>query len=269
MSIQTYLERAQKNRNPIAKRLLKLMDQKETNLVVANDLTDPEEMLAIADTVGPEIAVLKTHIDIVTDFIPAITDKLTALANKHNFLIFEDRKFADIGNTVKMQYEQGIYHIARWADLTNAHIISGFGIIEGLYDVAQKQSEPRGLILLAQMSSKGNLATDDYTKAAVAMAKEYQQFVIGFIGNGGDTTELQKLAQLAGDKFIILAPGVKLDGGSDNLKQQYTTPADVIEAGADAIIVGRGIYGADNPLQAAKEYRTAGWQAYQRRISKS
>jgi len=263
----SYTERAETVKNQVAKKLLKLMDEKKTNLALANDETNPEKFLALADNVGPEIAVLKTHIDVVENFTPKITEQLTSLAKKHNFLIFEDRKFADIGNTVQLQYKRGTYHIVEWADLVNAHIVPGPGLIEGLKKVADGYSQPRGLILLAQMSSKGNLATDQYTQKAVALADQYSDFVIGLIGNGGDVNELKKLTDLSGPEFIILTPGVKLGGGEDALKQQYATPADVIKAGSDVIIVGRGIYGADNPLAAAKKYRQAGWQAYQQRIS--
>ncbi|MFA6304570.1 MAG: orotidine-5'-phosphate decarboxylase [Patescibacteria group bacterium] len=245
-----YKKRAEASSNPIAKTLFELMENKQTNLCLAADLTDWDELIKLIATVGSEICVLKTHIDIIEDLPPNFADKLNDLKEKFNFLIFEDRKFADIGNTVKMQYEAGIYKIAEWADIVNCHIVPGPGIIEGLREVGLPKG--RGLLLLAEMSSQGNLATGDYTKTAIEWAKKYDDFVIGFIG-------MKKL--IDDSKFITMTPGVQFAATSDNLKQQYNSPEQVIQNGSDIIIVGRGIYSSANPQAEAQKYRQAGWSA--------
>lgn len=248
----TYQDRIALTPNPTAKRLFEIMAEKQTNLAVAADVTTANDLIKLVQQVGDEICVLKTHIDVLTDFNADVIAALTELKTKHQFLIFEDRKFADIGHTVQLQYTEGIYHISAWADIVNCHVVPGPGIIEGLRAAGLKLG--KGLLLLAEMSSSGNLATGSYTQTAVDWAQRYSDFVIGFIG-------MKRL--LDDPKFITMTPGVQFAQVGDQLGQHYATPGQVMSHGSDIIIVGRGIYQAPDPKQAAKEYRKAGWQAYQ------
>jgi uridine monophosphate synthetase len=246
-----FQQRAELTQNPTAKRLFALMENKQTNLAIAADLTSSHDLLELADALGPEICIFKTHIDILDDFTPQVTNELRHLADKHQFLIFEDRKFADIGNTVTYQYGGGIYRIVEWADIVNAHIIPGPGIISGLKEIGLPKG--RALLLLAEMSSAGTLAEGSYTMQAVKMAQDHPDFVIGFIS-------LKKLSD--DPRWVYMTPGVQLASGKDTLGQQYRTPESVIQEGSDIIIVGRGIYGSKDPRSQAKMYRQASWQAY-------
>ncbi|KAI0092056.1 orotidine monophosphate decarboxylase [Irpex rosettiformis] len=271
IAAQTYAQRAAKHANPAAKALLETIERKQSNLCVSVDVTDRDEFLDIIDTVGPYACLIKTHVDIIEHFDLSLIERLQELSSAHDFLIFEDRKFADIGNTVALQYSSGVHKIASWSHITNAHPVPGPSIISGLASVGKPLG--RGLLLLAEMSTKGSLATGSYTEEAVNMARAHRDFVIGFIAQRrmeavGTSTDTNN-----DEDFLILSPGVGLDSKGDAMGQQYRTPKEVVtESGCDVIIVGRGIYGKGGNIDVqsvqkqAERYRNEGWAAYQARI---
>ena len=77
------------------------------------------------------------------------------------------RKFSDIGNTVRCQYQNKAYHLTSgWAELVTCHAISGPGVIKSLKGVA---SEGSGCVLVAEMSSEGTLASGSYTQSELTL----------------------------------------------------------------------------------------------------
>lgn len=356
----TYASRGQSATHPLNAYLFKLMDLKASNLCLSADVTTARELLYFAEKIGPSIVVLKTHYDMVSgwDFHPQTGTgaKLASLARRHGFLIFEDRKFGDIGNTVEMQYIGGSARIIEWAHIVNVNMVPGKASVASLSNAATRwferypyevrtsvsvgtptaeefedndtgssgrgdgnggsprrtddgrkgsivsvttvtqQYEPvnsprltksmaggdevlfagieeapmtRGLLILAQMSSAGNFMNREYTQACVEAAREHKDFVMGFVSQEALNTQPD-------DQFIHMTPGCQLppededQNGTvqgDGKGQQYNTPQKIIGvAGADIVIVGRGILKAGDPEGEAERYRSAAWKAYTERV---
>lgn len=96
---QTYGDRSEDpNIPPLAVYLLRLAHLKRTNLCVSADVKTTTELLQLAEDVGDHICVLKTHADIVSDFTDRTIRGLLEVARRKKFVIFEDRKFGDIGS---------------------------------------------------------------------------------------------------------------------------------------------------------------------------
>ncbi|XP_048267672.1 uridine 5'-monophosphate synthase-like isoform X1 [Bombus terrestris] len=249
--------RAEKCKNAIGSKLFHLMESKQSTICLAADLTKADAVIELADLAGPHIVLLKTHVDILEDFSDNFIKRLKELAKKHDFLLMEDRKFADIENTVCLQYEKGIYKIAQWADVVTVHAIAGQSIIDDFKNSLKNISEPRGLFILAEMSSKGALTIGDYMQDAISIA-EISDMVVGVVCQSDI---------FSSPGLIQLTPGVRILKSTDDLGQQYNTPESVVNSGADLAVVGRGITEAEDKLAATLKYKEELWAAYIKRIT--
>lgn len=245
----TYEEKLQHAQHSSAKKLLEIAIKKQSNLIASADVITTKELLAFADRVGPNIVALKTHMDIITDFdFDTTILPLQDLAKKHNFLLMEDRKFGDIGNTQELQYSYGIYRISFWADLITSHMIGGEASLDYFLN--------SGVIAILGMSSKGTLTDAHYQQRALEVAQSHANVIGGVAQNA------------LPEEMLLFTPGINLENKGDAKGQQYNTPEHAFaQLHTDFIIVGRGIYKADDAEKASLKYKMEGWQAYQNSLS--
>jgi len=246
--------------NSLTSRLVNRMKEKESHVVLSLDVDSTNEFWSILKSASKHIVMLKTHVDTLHDFSPAFISEVQDYCNQNNIFLFEDRKFADIGNTVRAQYRGGLYRIADWAEFVTVHMISGEAILKGLFEGLENRSS----FLLAKMSSKDNLISESYTRKVIELGKKNESVVSGFIGHGKTAEEIAKLRKKIPANFLLLMPGVQIASSGDALGQTYIDPATATKNGADAIIVGRGITHAKDIEKAAETYRTQaqiGWNS--------
>ena len=240
----SYETKLQNTEHSVGKKLLEIALSKKSNLIASADVTTTAELLDFAEKVGPHIVALKTHIDIVNDFdFENTIIPLKKIAEKHQFLLMEDRKFADIGNTQELQFSEGVYKISDWADFVTSQVIGGFESLDVFRNV--------GVVAILSMSSKGTLTDEHYFEEAQKIALSHPN-VIGGVSQ-----------KVISSEILHFTPGINLETKGDGKGQQYNTPNHVFKnLHTDFIIVGRGIYKAENIEQAANLYKTEGWKAY-------
>ncbi|CAB3398892.1 unnamed protein product [Caenorhabditis bovis] len=248
-------ERADLCSSALNKRLIGMMRKKLSNLCLAVDYTTSDEILQMAERAGPFVVAIKIHADAIIDFSESFVEKLTKLSKDLEFLVLEDRKFADTANTTKLQL-LGLQKIATWADLVTVHAVQGDESIAPLFRQFVENAEYRlkGVLLIAQLSCKGALTgISGYTEEAVRIAEENRDTVAGFIAQ----TRISAFSDL-----LNWTPGVNLDAATDKAGQQWRGIDEAVEIQQnDIIIVGRGVTAAQEPVQQLKRYRKLAWES--------
>lgn len=234
-----------KHPNAKAQQLLDIAHTKKSNIIASVDLTTTQAILDFLNDVGRNICAAKVHIDIVSDFNSEFIIALKALATQHNFMLIEDRKFADIGNTQLLQISKGVHQISSWAHFVTIHVIAGEASLKAIEEW-DEENKP-ALIPILEMSSKGALTDAHY----IAKCKEFIGKYSSVVGAVCQKTTLDS-------KLLKFTPGIHLSASGDNKGQQFNTPQFAIEnQHAHFLIIGRGLYEAQQPNVALKSYLEA------------
>ena len=202
--------------NPLLKRL-------NRRIIWAADCASMDEMLEKLDTYGPHIGILKTHMDTFADFNEDKLVRFIALKKKYDLLVWEDRKFADIGMVMDRQINNSVLKYDKWVDVFSLHAITGRESLETVFN----RNPDFKWIIVGQLSSQDNLIDENYTRSAKVIYQSYEN-VIGMV-----------CQEYLGPEVIHIVPGISNTRKEDKMGQSYSQQED--KQFADFLVCGRSI----------------------------
>jgi orotidine-5'-phosphate decarboxylase len=203
----------------------------DSRLVLALDETDPAKALEVARSVSDIVDAIKINWPLVVSAGPEMITKLSDYSE-----VICDFKVADIPNTVRLIVEGSV---ARGASAVIVHAFTGDDSLRAAVEAAGDAE----IYAVTEMSHPGaKLFTAQHAEEMARLGVECG--ASGFIAPATRPDRIRAIRAIVGDRKI-LSPGVGAQGGS---------AADAIRAGATYAIVGRSIYGSDDPRKAAEAY---------------
>jgi len=219
------------------------------NICLSLDVPNWTKFFDILDKVKDKICLLKIHLDIMEYFGIEVINKLTKLAFDSKFMIWEDRKLCDIGNTnmltinklLNYKYDM-TYNDEEWneelvdksmIDFISIYPIGGLKSIECLFDKI-------GIFLLSEMSSENNMIRQCNTNDILELANDNNTKVSGIINQKINRENIH-------ENILSLTPGINPQSETDDNGQKYRGTS--LPHNPDILVVGRYIYLANDPLE--------------------
>ncbi len=222
----------------------------EERLILALDTGDKKEFVSMLDRLSGAIKWVKIGAYPFTKFGPQSVE----WAKNRGYKVFLDMKFHDIPNTVsnavRVSFDMGV-------DMLTIHTMGGFAMMEAAAKEAWNSENQPIVLGVTVLTSLDNAFLKETLGASRTLEEEVEFLAniaksAGLSGVVSSPNEASLIRKTCGDDFIIVTPGIRLEGDSSDDQKRIATPESALKNGADYIVVGRSITKSDNPIKTVE-----------------
>ena len=224
-------------------------------IICALDMPEVDDATHMASLVRPHVGAVKLGLEFFTANGAAGVTAITRLG----IPVFLDLKFHDIPNTVAKA-------IAATAGMNmfmmTVHTSGGRAMLLAAIDasvrVAQVTGKERPLVIGVTLLT--SLDGDDVSMLGFRDSLQEQVLRLADLAQSArldgvvcSPFEIAPIRKACGNDLLLVVPGIRPEGSAVGDQKRILTPKEALAKGADYLVIGRPITGAENPAAAAAE----------------
>ena len=224
-------------------------------IIVALDVPEASAALTLAESVAPAVGAFKIGKELFVSAGPDIVKRVRDTGAS----VFLDLKFHDIPNTVA----KAVASATRLdVQMLTVHTCGGSTMLERALEGANEAAEQTGneAPLILGVTVLTSMDESDLHEVSVNKTPESQVIHLAQMTAGAglkglvcSPKEIAPLREILPPEVQLVTPGIRPVGSETGDQKRVMSPTEAIEAGADWLVIGRPIYAADNPREAAED----------------
>lgn len=223
-------------------------------IFVALDVPTEEAALALARELAPVVGGFKIGSELFTSAGPQIVKAVRATGAS----VFLDLKFHDIPNTVSKAVASAVKLDVQ---MLTVHTSGGGEMMRAADQSAQATAQalgrPAPLVLGVTVLTSMDGATLNELGWKPDVGRQVERLAelavkSGLRGLVCSPLEIARLRQILPEETQLITPGIRTGAEKADDQKRTLTPKQAMEAGANWLVIGRPIYAAPNPRQAAE-----------------
>jgi orotidine-5'-phosphate decarboxylase len=222
-------------------------------LIVALDAPDYARADALIGELAPLGVMFKVGIESLFSYGDAIRRRLETLGGGY----FVDAKLHDIPRTVAAAMRALVRPGVR---IVNVHALGGGEMMCAAVEAAEDRAAELGIAPpeVFAVTILTSIAAEDLRELGLSGGPGENAIRLAALARDARCTgvvcsphEVRDVKAFFGAEFAALTPGIRPSGSALDDQRRAATPREAVEAGADYLVVGRPITGADDPAAAA------------------